>query len=344
METQASRRTFALLAWLLAAFLATGSAHAFPAEVQIVAKVSVGKNPKLIVNGLEAATKAEIKLTRSDGKTFHFPLGTISPGTIREINLDGRAGRHTYTGAMTAVVDGSSVDSPLEFETVVAHPISIQANRENLDFEKRRLEIFINRRVSSIELKVIGLNGQAIEESTHKVDVWTQGEPIVLHWKHAQKADLMRLEVRAEDEDGFYSAVELTPWQVEIPHEEVLFGTGSAKIEHVEVTKLEDSLVRVTDALRRYAQIRGVQLFIAGHTDTQGSAAYNLNLSRRRAQAIAAWFVENKVAIPVWYAGFGESALKVKTADEVDEPRNRRVDYILSVDPPAVTRAWTRLN
>src|SRR5690606_30779991 len=249
-------------------------------------------------NGLEPATNAEIKLQRDDGRTFHFRLGTISPGMVREITLDGLAGRHSYSGSMSALVEGKTVDSPLEFETVVALPISIQADRKNLDLEKRRIEIFTNRKVALVELKIIGLNGQAIEESTHKVDSWTKGEPIVLRWKHARKDDLMRLEVRVEDEDGFYSAVERTALQVEIPHEEVLFDTGSAKIDDSEVSKLEDSLQRVKDALERYSQIRGVQLFIAGHTDTQGSAAYNLNLSRRRAQAIAAWFVTNKVAIP----------------------------------------------
>ena len=34
------------------------------------------------------------------------------------------------------------------------------------------------------------------------------------------------------------------------------------------------------------------------------------------------------------YDGVGERALKVKTADEVDEPKNRRVDYMLGVEPP----------
>jgi hypothetical protein len=39
----------------------------------------------------------------------------------------------------------------------------------------------------------------------------------------------------------------------------------------------------------------------------------------------------------------------VKTADEVDEPRNRRVDYILSIDEPVMKTtgfrpAWRRVN
>jgi hypothetical protein len=40
--------------------------------------------------------------------------------------------------------------------------------------------------------------------------------------------------------------------------------------------------------------------------------------------------------------------LKVKTADEVDEPRNRRVDYVLNIDAPRLKStgapaAWKRI-
>jgi outer membrane protein OmpA-like peptidoglycan-associated protein len=77
-----------------------------------------------------------------------------------------------------------------------------------------------------------------------------------------------------------------------------------------------------------------VRLYIAGHTDTVGDAGYNLRLSRLRAQAIARWFRQRGLRIPIGWEGFGESAPLIATADNVDEPRNRRVDYILSVDEP----------
>ena len=40
------------------------------------------------------------------------------------------------------------------------------------------------------------------------------------------------------------------------------------------------------------------------------------------------------VRLPLVYEGFGETTPAVKTADNVDEPRNRRVDYIISDGPP----------
>jgi len=92
-----------------------------------------------------------------------------------------------------------------------------------------------------------------------------------------------------------------------------------------------------------------VTLYILAHTDTVGTAEYNLRLSTRRAQAIARWFRQNGLRIPMAYDGVGESMPKVKTADEVDEPRNRRVDYMLGVEPPrfkhsGATPSWKRAD
>lgn len=329
----------------VAAILVCSWALAFPAQVQVVSKVSVGKNPKLVVHVSEAARKAVVTLRRGDGRTFTFSLGDVSPGFVKEIQLDGRVGRHQYEGQMTAEIDGEELSSPLSFETVVAAPLSIQVRREDLDLEKRTLKLRTSRAITFLSLKVIGLSGSPLEEVQQEVEDWQEGKPLTVRWKHADREDLVRLEVRVEDRDGFFNAVSLTPWSVEIPHEEVHFATGSAKVEDSEVPKLQESLERIGDALEKYSQIKGVQLFIAGHTDTRGGSAYNLDLSRNRARAIAAWFVQRGLPIAVSYEGFGESALKVKTKDEVDEPRNRRVDYILSVEPPPLTRGgWKRLN
>jgi len=67
-----------------------------------------------------------------------------------------------------------------------------------------------------------------------------------------------------------------------------------------------------------------------------GAAKYNLALSLKRAQAIAAWFRKMGLALPIAFEGFGEQALRIATPDNTDEPRNRRVDYILSVEDPVL--------
>ena len=48
------------------------------------------------------------------------------------------------------------------------------------------------------------------------------------------------------------------------------------------------------------------------------------------------------------FEGFGETAPAVKTADNVDEPKNRRVDYVLSDGPPrysgGLNPAWRQVR
>jgi len=55
-----------------------------------------------------------------------------------------------------------------------------------------------------------------------------------------------------------------------------------------------------------------------------------------RGSSAASWFRHNGLQISIFSEGFGESSALVKTGDNVDEPRNRRVDYILAVEPPTV--------
>jgi outer membrane protein OmpA-like peptidoglycan-associated protein len=126
----------------------------------------------------------------------------------------------------------------------------------------------------------------------------------------------------------------IIPWSLSVPHEEVNFETDSDVIRPSEVPKLEASLLLIKDALAKHGDLGKITLFVVGHTDTVGTAEHNLTLSRKRARTIASWFRGRGAGLPIAYEGMGESALLVKTADQVDEPRNRRVDYILALEPP----------
>ena len=70
----------------------------------------------------------------------------------------------------------------------------------------------------------------------------------------------------------------------------------------------------------------GGDMVITGHTDTVGSGAANDALSAQRAQQVRQMLAERQFpAARIEAAGRGERDLAVQTADEVDEPRNRRV-------------------
>lgn len=70
----------------------------------------------------------------------------------------------------------------------------------------------------------------------------------------------------------------------------------------------------------------GSDIVVTGHTDTKGALEQNDMLSQRRAQEVVQLFVERQFpAKRIEAVGRGERELAVPTADEVDEPRNRRV-------------------
>ncbi len=72
------------------------------------------------------------------------------------------------------------------------------------------------------------------------------------------------------------------------------------------------------------------RLILTGHADRAGTDAYNLTLSRQRADAVRAEFA--KIGIPVDDVSVlakGESEPLLPTADGAREPRNRRVEIVL---------------
>ncbi len=70
----------------------------------------------------------------------------------------------------------------------------------------------------------------------------------------------------------------------------------------------------------------GGDIVVIGHTDTQGAGPRNDQLSLRRAQEVRQMLVQQGFPPQrIEAAGRGERDLAVPTADEVDEPRNRRV-------------------
>jgi outer membrane protein OmpA-like peptidoglycan-associated protein len=66
---------------------------------------------------------------------------------------------------------------------------------------------------------------------------------------------------------------------------------------------------------------------VIGHTDTMGSAAGNFQLGLRRANAIRTLLIQSGISANlIDVSSHGEADLLIKTADEVFEPRNRRVE------------------
>lgn len=71
-------------------------------------------------------------------------------------------------------------------------------------------------------------------------------------------------------------------------------------------------------------------VLVVGHTDTMGDTAANDRLSAQRAERVKGHLVEIGIrADRIRTAGRGERELLIATPDNVDEPRNRRVEIIV---------------
>ena len=96
-------------------------------------------------------------------------------------------------------------------------------------------------------------------------------------------------------------------------------------------TSLTPDSLRTLDRVVAEALTRpGADITVTGYTDTRGSTADNDALSARRAQEICQLLVQRGFpADHIEAMGRGERELAVPTADEVDEPRNRRVVIVV---------------
>lgn len=212
--------------------------------------------------------------------------------------------------------------------------LKVDIDRSKVDLAGHTLEVKLSRAAAKVRLKVIGESGAVLAEVEKPFEGAAAGTALVLSWTPSSAEAVAKIEVWGYDTEGYYAGVAIIPWSVSVPHEEVNFETASDVVRPSEVPKLEQSLAKITEVVKKQAALGKITLFVVGHTDSVGSPQSNLELSRRRARSIGAWFKAHGLPIAIAYEGMGESSPLVKTADEVDEPKNRRADYILALEPP----------
>ncbi len=91
-----------------------------------------------------------------------------------------------------------------------------------------------------------------------------------------------------------------------------------------------ESRARLPSVIEAALSRAGGEIIVTGHTDRQGSVEANDALSLQRAQAIRAMLIEWGFKPELIEAiGRGERSPLVPTADEVEEPRNRRAEVVV---------------
>ncbi|MGE0044999.1 MAG: OmpA family protein [Hyphomonadaceae bacterium] len=102
------------------------------------------------------------------------------------------------------------------------------------------------------------------------------------------------------------------------------FATGSAEIDRASLPVLD----RLASIALRCDQFR---IQIAGHTDNVGARDANMELSRRRAQAVAGYLIGQGVTRARLIAvGFGPDRPRASNASPVGQAANRRIEFTVS--------------
>lgn len=89
----------------------------------------------------------------------------------------------------------------------------------------------------------------------------------------------------------------------------------------------QESQAALANIRKEIAERAASEVMVIGHTDRVGSVEGNDKLSLKRAEGLRELLIESGVAAEKLEAvGRGERDPLVQTADEVDEPKNRRVE------------------
>lgn len=334
---------------LILATLLPALALADSINVTLTNKALKGKGvPAVHIEILEPIAGFKLSLAKDGGKPQEWKGGG-RPGVTRTIELPQPEGTAKWFGELVInLPNGTTATMPLEFETELVGPLTLTMDKEkDVDVPGRKLHFSLNQPIAKAHLMVLMDTGKTVIDE----DIAFNGEPagtkLEVSWPEA-KGQAMKINLRVWAKSGVFNGVELTNWHVDIPHDDVAFASGKWDISAEEAAKLEASLKLILDAVEKYGSLAQIRLFIIGFTDTVGPTDSNRTLSYNRARSIGSWFKKKGVRIPVHFEGFGEQALLVGTADETDEPRNRRALYVIAIDDPPVTGApfapkWQRL-
>lgn len=327
--------------WLAAPALADA------VNVSVEARALMGKGqPSVSVHILEPIAGFKLNLKRSDGKDVEIKGGG-KVGQTRVLDLNQPEGKFGYLGALTVnFPNGSTEKMALQFDAELWGPLHMKCEKKDFDLVQRKAKFTVSRPIVKAVVQVLMDTGKYAFNGEVSFKEEPPNTPLEISWPEAP-GRVMRVSITAYDSATFFTGVEFFPWQNSVKHEDVNFASGKWDVGPSEEDKLEDAYVKITDELNKYGRFAEIKLYVIGHTDTMGKNDANRTLSLNRARAISAYLRKRGLKLPIFYEGFGEESLLAATSDEQDEPKNRRAEYILSIDPPTGTMPfppkWQRL-
>ena len=313
-------------------------------KLEVVHTVHAPRQPELILLPQVDASHMEINLRCGTVDVRH--TGPANSGSRVRIKIPVEGGKHTCTGTLFGMFkDGTQGEMPLQFQVAVQRSLQLTATANDVDLENGTLTIHLDQPATTLALAVYGESGK---QTNSTLVTKVERSPVELSWVPTEEKTI-RLAITATTETGLIASLDLFPWSYQIPHQDVIFPTGSSVLPHTEHDKLHAVMTNIQTVLKRFDQAAlGFQipmaLYVAGFTDTVGNRINNQRLSEGRAKELGTWFRRNGFNGPIHYQGLGENGQAVATADEVAHPANRRAVYIIAADTPRQTASLPTSN
>lgn len=227
----------------------------------------------------------------------------------------------------------ASVDVPVERARSAADAIDFDVIDWSIDEgSENRVTIRTTRPMRRASLGVRNTDGQwtepVVQIDEDDADVYT------LRWPDDSDSEVLTFAITAVDDGNNSRENRFVPWSLSGEVQHLNFAFGSSEIAEEDMERLSTAAAELRAAVERVGRWVNLELYVAGYTDTVGSALSNQRLSEERARAIAEFFVRHGVNVPVRTQGFGEDVLAVETPDNTPSSSNRRAVFVLRAGPP----------
>lgn len=236
---------------------------------------------------------------------------------IRTCLIQMTTARIAGLAAVAAIQQGPPVEKP----TAPILPDAPVASDPVTDAEKSTVKIVPDVSVAGPKEK-LETDSQPVVDEAASSKLVIESIQSLLSASRTQNVRFFTYNVAKKELRGFKSDM---PVLRVVYEERVFFDTDKAELR----TEALPVVKSVASSLKQQKQ--KIALFVAGHTDARGSDEYNLNLSIRRAEAVArAIKKEGSGTALIWRVGFGK-AIPIRPNDsEQNMGLNRRVEFLIA--------------
>ncbi len=314
--------------------------------------VNVGQKTTLSLKSPENLKNVKVELSAEGQKTIVQTFKQMDSTKTYPITWLPPKGVSSWKAKISANQEGHTVEAVLEFDVTSGDAAQIFFVEEGSDLASGSIYLKATQEIQRAELDAFGDEGESLWQQTVSI-VQDKGVYLVKFEPRGGPIP-RRVELKVYDAIGNWIGLRIVRWYAEVPHEDVLFESAKSEILGNEQPKMDRAVKAVLEEIEKFKKAMGntdasidLQLYVSGYTDTVGNPADNEKLSRERAKAIAMYFKKQGLPIQIYYAGFGERALAVQTADQQDEPKNRRALYVVANHFPSgpnfPSSQWTKL-